>query len=349
VHLFRGGSIALVVLAHAKLAVTWPEPTTIDSRLLRALIEGGDIPFFFLAGFLFQFTSAGFSYGPYLASRFRNVVLPYLFCSAPILLHAYVFRYGVFEGFASRSSLSIAADLLESLLTAQHMFVPLWFIPTIVVLYGLSPALLWIDRRPGLYAGVPLALVVGSMLHLAPLYHNVLRDAADVLPVFVFGMAVSHHRAAVFAALRRRPLVAPSLLLALLAAEVAFGPSGRFASVSAFSPENGPIDLSYLQKALLSLIAFERLEQAGPAHSLVREGVERAFARLGDLSFGIFFFHMYVLDFAMRPVLSRFLGIPRASALAVATIGIVCLTATTGLVLFAKRVLAGRSRVMIGC
>jgi surface polysaccharide O-acyltransferase-like enzyme len=349
VHLFRGGAIALVVLAHAKLAVAWPEPLTLAARMLRALIEGGDIPFFFIAGFVFQYSSRNFAYGPYLKSRLRFVVLPYLFCSLPVLLHAFVFRYGVFENAEARGALPVLADLAHSLLTAHHMFVPLWFIPTIVVLYLLAPVLLWIDRHPRAYAALPLALLAGATLHVSPLYEDVVRDAANVLPVYALGMAVCRYRTAVFAVLRRAPLAWLALLLGLFAAEVALGSPGRFASLRPFSEEGGLVDFSYLQKTLLSLLALERLDRAGPALSAAKRRIEGVFVRLADLSFGIFFGHVYVLNFAVRPALSHFLRVPNASALSLLAIGVAYLSLTTGLVLVVKRMLAENSRTLIGC
>jgi peptidoglycan/LPS O-acetylase OafA/YrhL len=73
VHAFRGLAIALVVVSHAKLVVGWSDPLTPSEAVLKALIEGADIPFWFIAGFLFQHMSGRFNYGPYLWARARNV------------------------------------------------------------------------------------------------------------------------------------------------------------------------------------------------------------------------------------------------------------------------------------
>ena len=350
VRLFRGASIALVVIAHAKLAMTWPAPLDDPARLLRALIEGGDIPFFLVAGYLFRLSAErGFRYGPYLVGRWKNVIVPYLFCSIPALLHAFVFRYGVFENLSARRPLDVAAELGLSLLTAQHMFVPFWFIPTIALLYVAAPALLWIDRRPRLYALVPVAVVVGSMLHLSPLYRDVVRDAADVLPVYVAGMALHRFQAEVFGALRRFPLRLPLAIVALTLGEVAFGEPGRFASQQPFSTEGGVLDFGYLQKALLSLWVLERLEAWRPAAAGLGRAASAALGRLADLSFGVFFGHMYVQSFLLVPALRALSLAPRASWLGVATIGLTVLVSTTALIALAKRVLGPRSRILIGC
>jgi surface polysaccharide O-acyltransferase-like enzyme len=282
-------------------------------------------------------------------SRWKNVIAPYLFCSIPALLHAFVFRYGVFENVAARSPLDVAADLGFSLVTAQHMFVPFWFIPTITLLYLAAPALLWIDRRPKLYALVPVALVVGSMVHLSPLYLDVVRDAADVLPVYVAGMALHRFQAEVFGALRRFPLRAPLAVVALTLAEVAFGEPGRFSSRAPFSTEGGVLDFGYLQKALLSLWVLERLEAWRPAAAGVGRVAGAALGRLADLSFGVFFGHMYVQSFLLVPAMRALSLAPRAGWLGVVAIGVAVLAATTALIVIAKRVLGARSRVLIGC
>lgn len=349
IHRFRGLAIFWVVLAHAKLMVVWSQPASAWERSIRAVIEGGDIPFVFISGFLFQYGAARFRYGPYLRGRARGVLLPYLVCSLPVLTHAYVFRYGLFEGRQRAFAPEMIPALLHSLVTAQHMFVPYWFIPTIAVLYLLAPLWLAIDRRPRLYALLPPLLVAGSMLHLSMLYLDVLRDALDVLPVYLLGMAVSRHREWVLAALRRSRGVLLASGALLFAADVAFGDGVRIASATAFSTEHGLIDLPYLQKVILSLWAFERLASREEQQQTGALPAERLLARLADRSFGIFLAHMYVLNFLVRPALLRFTGLPAAGWLPIFGLTALYLGITWGLVELAKRICGPLSRDLIGC
>jgi surface polysaccharide O-acyltransferase-like enzyme len=349
IHKLRGLSMAWVVLAHAKLLVIWSEHAPAHERLLHSVIEGADVPFVVVAGFLFQLGAERFHYPTYLRARWRGVIVPYLVCSLPVLLHAFVFRYGIFEGRVALYEPGMASAVIHALLTGAHMLVPLWFIPTIAVFYLASPLLVWIDRRPRIYALIPPLLIAGALLHQAPFYNNVFRDALQLLPAWLLGMALCRFREPVFAELRRKPLRLPLAIALLIAADVAFGNGVRIGSLSPFSTESGWLDLPYLQKALFAVFALERLA----AHETQRAGKHDrlgwTLSQLGDLSLGIFFVHMYVLNWFLRPGWKHFAPLPHAGWLPILGFFLVLLAITVGLVLAIRRVLGPRSRTLIGC
>lgn len=349
VHAFRGLAMALVVLSHGKLLVVWQTPLTPWQAGVRSLIEGADIPFWFIAGFLFQHRIANYRYRPYLWSRARHVALPYLVCSVPALAHAWVFRYGVFEAFDTASWEQLTWGLLHSLLTANHLFVPYWFIPTILVLYLVAPLLAAIDRYPRLYGLLPPALVAGALVHLSMFYLDVFRDAVSVLPVYLLGMAVSRNHAEVLPLLRRHrhSLLAAGLLLG--AAGIAIEHPERLMSAHMLSTENGVLDYAYLQKTLLSLWAFERLAHWDSSVDLDASRLYRALARIADLSFGIFFVHMYLVLFVIAPALARLQLEIDAGLIPVLGLGGICVAGSYGVVIVVKRATGRYSRYVIGC
>lgn len=198
IHAFRGVAILIVLLGHARLLMPWPElrDSPWSLRLLSTLVEGGTVPFIFIAGYLFQHLAPRFEYGPFLRTKLKNVVAPYVVVSLPILAHAFVFRSGLY---AERDAMGVREVVLVgagSLLNARHAFVPYWFIPMICMVLLAAPALLAIDRRPKLYFGLLLAIPLAALLHRSELHVNPLQDAAHLLPVFVLGMLMSRYREA---------------------------------------------------------------------------------------------------------------------------------------------------------
>ena len=192
-------------------------------------------------------------------------------------------------------------------------------------------------------------LVAGALLHQAPFYNNVFRDALQLLPAWLLGMGLCRFRDPVFAALRRRPLRLPLAIALLIAADVAFGNGVRIGSLTPFSTESGWLDLPYLQKALFAVFALERLAAWEAQRVGQRDRLSWILSRLGDLSLGIFFVHMYVLNWLLRPGWLHFAPLPHAGWLPILGFFLVLLAITVALVLAIRRVLGQRSRALIGC
>jgi len=312
IHRFRGIAILLVVVSHAKLFFVWPDPSAASVRLLMSLIEGGTVPFLFIAGFLFQHLSQRFDYGRYLRTKAKFVLLPYLLGSLPVLVHSYIYSYGVYLGRDGWSWWRVFGMAAHGLVTGRHMFIPFWFIPTILIIYLLAPVFLAIDRQPKLYWSLPVLLVAGSLMHLSTLYLNVWQDTANMIPIYLLGMAVSRFREPALAAIGKYGRLLLIAVIALIVGDVLSGQGGRVQSALPFSPEHGIVDFTYLQKILLSLWMLQflaRREESAPAATPFWW---RAADRLADLSFGMFFFHMYVKGYLLDPLAKRLSHLPLA-------------------------------------
>ena len=312
IHRFRGIAILLVVVSHAKLFFVWPDPSAASVRLLMSLIEGGTVPFLFIAGFLFQHLSRRFDYWRYLRTKAKFVLLPYLLGSLPVLVHSYIYGYGVYLGRDGWSWWRVFGMAAHGLVTGRHMFIPFWFIPTILIIYLLAPVFLAIDRRPKLYWSLPVLLVAGSLMHLSTLYLNVWQDTANMIPVYLLGMAVSRFREPALAAISKYWHLLLTAAIALIVADVLSGQGGRVQSALPFSTEHGMVDFTYLQKVLLSLWALQFLARREVSAPACTSFWWRAADRLADLSFGMFFLHMYVKGYLLDPLARRFSHLPLA-------------------------------------
>lgn len=349
VHAFRGVAIIAVVLAHVRFLADWPEADTAYTHALRSVLEGGTVLFVFIAGLLFQRQARKFRYGDYLRRKVERVILPYLVCSLPALAHSFVFRYGVFADRDELSAPRLAGRLAWSLLTAHHMFVPLWFIPAITVVYLLAPALLALDRHPRWYALVPFLIVAAAFMHLSHLYLSPLHDAANILPAYLLGMLVAHHEGKARVLLHRARHALLAAAAALVLVDVLLGQGGRLASRAPFSTEHGVFDATMLQKVFVTLWLYAQLAHRYAARPSFVDGRSyRALSRLADASFGIFFLHMYVVDFLLAPLRRRWLPELPVSLPLLVAVAALCLALTYALVRGVQRLAGRRSQYLIG-
>jgi surface polysaccharide O-acyltransferase-like enzyme len=338
-----------VVVSHAKLFFVWPDPSPASVRLLMSIIEGGTVPFLFIAGFLFQHLSRRFDYWRYLRTKANFVLLPYLLWSLPVLIHSYIHGYGVYLGRDGWSRWRVFGMAAHGLVTGRHMFIPFWFIPTILIIYLLAPVFLAIDRRPKLYWSLPALLLAGSLMHLSTLYLNVWQDTANMIPVYLLGMAVSRFREPVLAAIGKYWHLLLIGAIALIVEDVLSGQGGRVQSALPFSTEHGMIDFTYLQKILLSLWVLQLLARREASAPTSTSFWRRAADRLADLSFGMFFLHMYVKGYLLDPLARRFYHLPLTDWLQFLAVSAVLFLVTLLVVSLAKWAAGKYSRYLMGC
>lgn len=270
IHIFRALAIVLIVGAHVQPVVDWPDSLT--KRLVLGFTNESSTYFMFISGFLFHHLSGRFAYGDYLATKFRNVVLPYILLSLPAIV-MFVFvtqRPGLWPGFYDMPQWE---QVLAFIVTGKHL-APMWFIPMMVLFYLSAPLFVWIDRRhPVLYlAIIPLlvyATTTGRGGHYGPLNMYVY-----FLPVYLLGMWVSRNFAQVMAWARRWAWPLGVAVLALYIMYVLKVQAG-FTLQTVLKPLSIP----------LILLAFDRWSTRVPPR----------IDYLADISFGIYFVHAYFI------------------------------------------------------
>jgi probable poly-beta-1,6-N-acetyl-D-glucosamine export protein len=271
VHLLRGIAICLIVLLHTLPSFDWSRHGVADA-FIHGLLDQTSILFFFVSGYLFQHLSGRFGYGAYLKRKARNVLLPYLIVSLPALVVA-LFFIPQTSLWPWVHDLPVALQAAMLLLTGKHLE-PLWFIPTLVLLFLAAPLLLAIDRRPRLYLLLPalllLAAYVGPNGPTGPLHKSLF-----FAPVYLAGMWVSRYRARIDAAVERHMAPALLLLCALY-----------FLTVPAMV-EDKPLDPALFFKLAscpVLLVVLKRVSRPLPLLDLA-----------AAWSFAIYFLHGYVL------------------------------------------------------
>lgn len=338
VHSFRAVAILFIVAGHCIYLFEW-QGNERTEQLLKSVFQNGTVLFVFVAGFLFQHLSGRFDYRKYLRSKLRNVISPYVVVSLPMILLQGVTGRGSFDPANGIELPGMAAHVLFNLLTGFHIL-PFWFIPMISVFYLLAPVLVAADREGRAYAFLPVLLVMTCFVHRPSQFTHVWHSCLYFFPVYLFGMWFSRYRERLLAWHDRWLAVVGGIYLGLVALEVlGLDRGGALYSRQIFSTEQGVFDTNALQKLVLCgllLVVLQRLDR----------WVAPWLNRLADLSFGIFFLHMYFIQAYARLVLGevfpaggvlRFLGL----------VGVVVLLSMLCLEI-AKKVLGRQSRRVVG-
>jgi len=291
IHSFRGLAILFVVAGHACSFFAWTAHDQAEA-FTRDLFDNSTLFFVFIAGFLFQTTERHFSYAQYLLRKMRNVIAPYLVAIAPAIAYALLRGTHTFDAEALRQ-LSVAEKVGYFVLyggsTINHA---LWFIPVISLYYVASPVLIAIDRQKHAYLAL-LLLYPLSLWMLRPTYsqgHN-LSLGLYFLSVFVLGMCCSRFRGVVLGWLDQHlgwvVVISASVFVGHFLASNHHGKYTMGEPVNA-QDYSGLVDWIFLQKTLMVFALLGLLRR-------YREHVAGTLGFLGDRSFTIYFFHLYVI------------------------------------------------------
>ncbi|MBX3707363.1 MAG: hypothetical protein KF911_12100 [Pseudomonadales bacterium] len=188
-----------------------------------------------------------------------------------------------------------------------------------------------------------MLIPVGALLHRSWLYANPLQNALHMLPVYLLGMLASRYASEVLALCQRYGHALLLLTGILIAIELSLDRGGHIMS-DAFSFEHGVVDWNYLHKAVLSVWLLGFMYQVNG--TLQRwEGFYAFLSRVADLSFGIFFLHIYLNLF----ILPRLIDFPELNWPGYLLVTPLYFLVAYGITEVAKRVTGRYSRRLIGC
>jgi len=339
IHNFRALAIIFIVAGHTIWAFQWDQhPHTRD--FLADFFENGTVLFVFISGFLFRHLSGRFRYADFLKKKFLNVVLPYLIISVPAILYA-VLRQNPAEHFPQLHDTSILYEVFWFYLKGGATInYPLWFIPMITVYFICSPAFILLTRHPNLYASLVVLVPVSLLAHRPEFPNlNLVHLSVYYLSAYVCGMFCCEYRQKIEPIVSRWALWLTAGFALMLLAHFHFSRfHGNYEVHHIFSTEKGLIDWMYLQKLYLCFALWGVMVRCD---TLLGPRIHF----LADISFSIFFVHMYII-FGIK-IIEHWRPI-EGSALAwsveVAAVMLVC-------ALFAwstRKLLGSRSRMVIG-
>jgi surface polysaccharide O-acyltransferase-like enzyme len=333
IHNFRAVAILIIVAGHVAFTLgREAEPRTMD--LLADVLDYGTILFLFIAGFLFQHLSASYEYRRYLSRKLRYVILPY----AIVLVPGTAFVLWTNRHTDTDPLQRVVSILLTGTGTPDY---PMWYVPMIAMFYLAAPLFIGIVRHPRLYwVAVPL-LVFSTVAHRPP-ESELPAIALYFLPIYIIGMWASHERTRLEPLLLRLwPWLLGVWIGAVIVRWLFSSVHGGYYARGLFSGEYGWVDWMLLMKLLLAFALVGALQRFD-------EQIGGRLTFIGDISFTIFFVHVYLIFAFTLVTVALFGAVPQGNLLSwfALTVAVVGLTmAGTHL---AKRALGPRSRSVIG-
>ena len=339
IHRMRAIAIVAIVCVHALDQLEWGHNRG-EYRFLANLLQGSTVLFFMIAGFLFHHLSKRFDYRDYLQRKLKHVMLPFVVISAPGIA-ALVSRAQFVQAHPEMAGTPIWQQVLFLLFYAgSQPNYPLWFVPVMATLFLMAPLFMALLARPRWFAGLLWVLIAYSLLsHRADVdkYHHLELTAYYVSP-YMLGMWASMHRDAVNAWVDKYLIGLVLAYLALLLGFTWLTPHEGAYVHHAFSQEKGLIDWVLMQKLVLFFVLVGLLRKL---EKLELPKLEY----LGDVSFPIFFLHMYVL-LAFYHALHW--QIPEGNALMVLATALVAIAGSIAIVVGCRLTLRRHSRLFIG-
>lgn len=198
IHLLRGVAILYVVAVHARgFASYWQSLPDVYNFLdtFGDPSEGnGTTLFLFIGGFLFQHLNRQhFNFRKYLTQKFKNLILPYLIISLPLIwlrLQTSFETPALPDDFSERSTLHKVGHFL---LTGSHL-PPFWFISTIILFYFTAPILHAIDNRKFYLYVFPVIMILCLFTFRPEHNANPFLSYLHYIPIYILGMATSYYK-----------------------------------------------------------------------------------------------------------------------------------------------------------
>jgi probable poly-beta-1,6-N-acetyl-D-glucosamine export protein len=342
IHGFRGVAIISVVATHVTEALEWNRTIPFDERVIHAIIRNGTIPFVFVAGFLFQHLSATFRYRTYLLTKLKNVIVPYLICSLPVLANQFFRRVEIYADLPPGQPMEALAITIKALLTGSHMLTPLWFIPVIALFYLAAPVFIAVDRRPASYWAIPFLVAIAMFIH-RPLSHRLIwQSAIYCLPAYLIGCWASHYREPLLDWLSRHRRWVGLAFAALVMVELfVLERSGPIFSAHPFSTERGTVDVDLVAKLIASLAILELLHA-------YESRIPKWLLAVASAAFGIYFVHQYVIKLIQAIARRSAYPIEHRGLATFFGLWIVVTVVAYWLVRLVQRVFGKRSRWILG-
>ncbi len=273
-----------------------------------------------------------------MTNKANYVLVPYLICSTiPILYAVFVDSKGSFllDSLKDKPVLAI----LWFLVTGRAVYA-YWYIPMIMVVFAISPAINFLIRSKSLIYTILGMLPISMIIHRPKFNMNPLHSLMYFLPVYLLGIFCSIHQKKIYTFLKSNKIKIAILLLAITLGLVQifiFNVSGNFNKN--FWSITVP-DVNLLQKILLCFLLMSILDN-------YEDTDVTPLKKAAETSFAIYFIHPFLLKPLTRLVRSWELDFQgNLFTLILATLAVV--TLSMAIAHLTKLVFKGNSRYLIG-
>ena len=298
IHRVRAIAIICIVSGHCMRFFDWSHnPQT--ERICKSTVEDGVVLFVLISGFLFQHLLHKYKYKKYIVNKIKNIILPYFFISIPMIIYlVFVERQGHWA-FPELNVKPYYYQILWFYIKGKQL-APFWFIPMISIFYLLFPVLELIDRNSKCYFFiVPVGIIIAALIHRPPAEINLTQMSFHFLPVYIFGMFLSHYKKTILKAVDGAVWWFIFIFALLYFTELYFYHNVGIIYVQNIAfHDKELIDINLFQKIVLCLLLISFFRKYNS--KLKNNFAGNVLGMIGGLSFGIFLIHYYLLEAIFR-------------------------------------------------
>ncbi|CAM2799167.1 acyltransferase [Vibrio mytili] len=310
---------------------------------------GSTALFVFISGYMFHhvFCTRKAAVKDFYSSKFKAVILPYLFLGTFATCLLYVTRTGFYEnGIIIDSRLLFDADdstLVTTLkyLATGRMLTAYWYIPFAFLLFAMAPLHLKFVQLKGQSQAIIIVLLCVLSLFVHRSYENTnpIQMLVYFTPIYLLGCSFSKHRDYLLVNAKLKMMVLVVILLALCVYEAYIGHRGNYIKeMLAFEG----IDTMFIQKVCMVLALFYAFE--------LYQFKNKLLSLLAKTSFGVFFIHPWVLTVLKRTPVYEYAGASDTNVLLFFVTLLFTLVASVSIVVLVKATLRNKpySRYVTG-
>jgi hypothetical protein len=286
---FRAVAILIIVAGHCYGLVGIPNDT-LTQKIIFNLVIGGTSLFVFISGFLFHHIFLPrYHYKTFIKGKIKNVLIPYLLLSIPIIYWITLKGEGWAPYYNSENNGVIVQYLVPTIqyLWSGNAMIAYWYIPFIMITFLMAPIHRWFAQQSTLtqFTIILFFLAISVFLHrpIDKLY--VFQSVLYFFPIYLIGIFCSIHKAKIYAFMKGRELYLLFIAIYLAAYETFTGGLGNYHKMP-FIYQG--IDIMLFQKIALSLFFMVWLHR-------FEETAVKSLDAIAATSFGIFFLHGYLI------------------------------------------------------
>jgi surface polysaccharide O-acyltransferase-like enzyme len=340
IHNFRAIAILMIVGVHCLDFLNWTAAQQPTRNIFDDILANGSLVFVFIAGFLFQHLSSKFTYSVYLKKKFFNVLLPYALLSVPAIYYSGFYKGTIPEEGLGALIHGVRRIVYYYVVGGAHVNYPYWFIPMIAIFYVLAPIFMKLIKNPKLYFSLAILAPVSFFVHRPPFPHlNPIHNALYFGSAYVLGMLCSNFKEKAYNFIDQRLSLFIGMYILCFSMYFISGDHGIHIAKNMFSQENGYIDIPYIEKVLFSFILFVLLKK-------FNHFKPRFLKYIADVSFSIYFIHIYVLMVIRHMVKKSFLAY--GSWMSWGILFVLTVVSCSIIAWVLKRLLGKKSRSLIG-
>jgi peptidoglycan/LPS O-acetylase OafA/YrhL len=289
INYFRGLAIILIVLGHSYDLSHW-EISNIWEKTIYSLSQNGSVFFLFISGFLFHHIFySRFNYKKFMISKVKNVFLPYLLISIiPILMTVFFLNGG--ENLPTELQDKPLISIVWYLVTG-NVILAYWYIPVAMILYALSPLVIWLINSQNLLKAILFLLPISLIVHRPIDNINTLQSTIYFFPIYLLGVWSSRNKKKIYQYLNNKRTIILGLAIVLAAIQsLFFEIPGNF---------HKPLwiitvpDINLIQKILLVFFFMSFLD-------LHEKSDLKILNKTAETSFPLYFIHPLLINVAAK-------------------------------------------------